>query len=238
MKTILLFLLLVQTVYTSQIPDLREEAIPLNKNVSMEMVNVRNGLWVAKYELTQGQWFAVMGKGEMYRTAPWLQDPTIRDDNKPMDNCSLALATNFCAKMSVVTHSKIRLPTEEEWDFFSNGTEFGDAVCSVGLKQSQQQPCVVGTKKPNRFGLYDVRGNMLEICSGSWLAYRTGKMRTDRPSIVGGTTDMTTKDLIPLRGGCYWMNSKKMMELNCREIAITSDVKSAHGVGFRVVMEK
>lgn len=240
MKIILLLLILTQTVFADKIKDLREEKIDLGKGIEIEFINVQNKLWVAKYETTQEQWLAVMGKGEMYRTAPWLQAPEIRGDRKPMDNVSWEIAQAFCARLSKRAGESIRLPTEKEWDFFSNGTELEDAVCSLGSKKSRLQPCDVGDKRPNRFGLHDVRGNVMEICSGLWKEYKdpkTGKVRTDNPTITWGKAD-SSAILAPVRGGCYWMNSPKMMEINFRDYAIPCDAKSVAGVGFRVVMDK
>lgn len=240
MKTILLLLILTQALLAGPIKDLREQSIDLGKGVEIEFINVQNKLWVAKYETTQEQWLAVMGKGEIYRTAIWMQDPDLRGDRKPMDNVSWEIAQSFCTRLSKRIGESIRLPTEKEWDFFSNGTELEDAVCSLGSKKARLQPCDVGDKRPNRFGLYDVRGNVMELCSGLWKEYKdpkTGKVRTDSPLIIWGNPN-STAILAPVRGGCYWMNSKKMMEIDFRDYAIPIDAKSVKGVGFRVVMDK
>ena len=68
----------------------------------------------------------------------------------------------------------LRLPTEAEWEYAcraTTNTKFYTGNKETDLKQagwyssnSQNQPHPVGEKVPNKFGLYDMHGNVLEWC--------------------------------------------------------------------------
>lgn len=233
MKTLILLLLLSQTIYASTF---REEKIDLGKGVVLEMVNLKHEFWVGKYEITQGQWLAVMGEpspgGPLSCS---IHDKRLRGDNRPMAYLGLSLAEAFCKAASEKTGRAIRLPTELEWEFFANGTKLEDAVCSIGMKEGLQGPADVGTKAPNRFGLYDVLGNVMEICAGNYEDYvdpKTGRKRKESPTAYGGAAPWTC-----IRGGCHWFNGPIMMKIGFRGFSIGKGMKNANGVGMRVVVD-
>ena len=81
----------------------------------------------------------------------------------------------FCKWLSLKTNKKFRLPTEEEWEYAARG-----GVCSKGYTypgsnnrdevawysgNSRDEIHAVGTKKPNELGIYDMVGNVSDICS-------------------------------------------------------------------------
>ena len=87
-------------------------------------------------------------------------------------------AMKFCEWMSVMTGKDYRLPTEAEWEYAcragSDGPYcFGDDVSKLGEyawykanSTDETHPKgtthPVGTKKPNKFGLHDMHGNVME----------------------------------------------------------------------------
>ena len=71
------------------------------------------------------------------------------------------------------------LPTGDQWDYACKGTrQSGIATESLGpygwtSENSQQRPHAVRTKRPNRLGIYDMHGNVHELCvpetrGGGW----------------------------------------------------------------------
>ena len=103
-----------------------------------------------------------------------------KEDDRPADNVSWDDAIVFCQQLSALTDEKTaqrvyRLPTEAEWEYACRagtttpwsfgdwGEQYGEYVWCAGV--SEGQPHVVGQKKPNNWGLYDVHGNVREWCS-------------------------------------------------------------------------
>jgi formylglycine-generating enzyme required for sulfatase activity len=90
----------------------------------------------------------------------------------------------FCRWLRSVTKKNYRLPTEAEWELAARGGAVGDWSMSpevldkcewyAGSKISTTKP--VGKKEANKFGLFDILGNV-----GEWAIDLKGK-----PVLCGG----------------------------------------------------
>ncbi|MCW5982813.1 MAG: SUMF1/EgtB/PvdO family nonheme iron enzyme [Bryobacteraceae bacterium] len=121
--------------------------------------------YIGKYEVTEAEWQAVMGKNGRPEEA--------RDPRAPAAGISWNDAQAFIRRLNEnVPGGGFRLPTEAEWEFAARAGSLGDlsAVAWFGEAQSGA-PRAVGAKKPDKLGLYDIRGNVWEWCSSLGMPY-------------------------------------------------------------------
>ena len=136
--------------------------------------------WVAKYEVTQAQYREITG--ESPSRFPGL--------DHPVESVSWDDAVDFCERLTRREHAAGRLPadsaytlpTDEQWDAFSAGTDLKDAAISTAAARTATEP--VGAHPANPFGLYDVVGNVWEWCQ-DWYgnAIRKKDANKDLPSV-------------------------------------------------------
>ncbi len=244
----------------------------LDKGIKLEMVSLSGGTFtmgsndydgekpphqvtvspfsIGKYEVTQAQYQAVMGKNPS----------NFKGNNLPVEQVSWNDAVGFCKKLSNKSGKTYRLPTEAEWEYAcragsegnyagtldemawygnNSGKESLDAYdlyfnvfkkdFSKYSKRLQDNGCQthpVGQKKPNAFGLFDLHGNVWEWCQ-DWYDknYYQQSLGNDPQGPSSGTYRV-------LRGGS-WVD----LNVNCRSAFRGIHVPDARifDVGVRVV---
>ena len=139
-----------------------------------------NNFLLAKTEVTQIQWRAVMGVDTLMLA---LDDCT----KCPIQRVSWDDIQEFIKKLNAKTGKSYRLPTEVEWEYAARGGQQSHGYQYAGSNDVEEvawyllnlkgkiQP--VGKKKPNELGLYDLSGNAAEWCQ-DWY----GSYSTDNPS--------------------------------------------------------
>jgi formylglycine-generating enzyme required for sulfatase activity len=139
-----------------------------------------NSFFMSRYEVTQAQYYAVMG------TLPNIA-PQFRSPDFPVVNVSWHEANEFCARLSRLTGRPYRLPSEAEWEFAARAGSttpfaFGATITSQVAVYNSAIPfgsaprasirrtmTAVGEISPaNRFGLHDMHGNVWEWCADYW----------------------------------------------------------------------
>ena len=83
----------------------------------------------------------------------------------------------FLENLREATHIRFRLPTQEEWQYAARGGNKSHSYTYSGSNaiddvawysgNSDNQRHEVALKKPNELGLYDMSGNLAEICSNT-----------------------------------------------------------------------
>jgi formylglycine-generating enzyme required for sulfatase activity len=101
----------------------------------------------------------------------------------PVDNVTWEEADAFCKRLTESEQKDGKLPktfyyalpTEAQWEYYVDEANIKDAITSY--LGDRRNPENVGGTRPNKFGLYDVRGNVWEWCSspvargGSWRTF-------------------------------------------------------------------
>ncbi|MEW6753046.1 MAG: formylglycine-generating enzyme family protein [Candidatus Latescibacterota bacterium] len=137
-------------------------------------VRLTQGLWMGKYEVTQGQWEAVMA------TRPWQgQDYVQQGPDYPATHVSWPDVQEFVRRLNQAAGEDLyRLPTEAEWEYAcragtttpwssgSSASQLQDHAWYDGNTQQAGETYAhkVGTKDPNAWGLHDMHGNVAEWC--------------------------------------------------------------------------
>ena len=137
-----------------------------------KQVTISRGFWMCRYEVSQPEWQKVMGANpSKYKGA-----------SLPVDSVSWNDCQSFVQKLnSWEKTSKYRLPYEAEWEYACRaGTptaySFGDEITkeqanfnnlprNYTMKMIKSlKPTAVGALGGNRWGLYDMHGNVEEWC--------------------------------------------------------------------------
>ena len=198
-------------------------------------VTITRPFYMSVHEVTQAQWRSVMD------TEPWRGETSSRESpDLAASWVSWDDAMVFCRKLSAMTGTAVRLPTEAEWEYACRaGTttaySFGDDASKLGdyawysenaFDKDEKYPHPVGRKQPNAWGLYDMHGNVWEWCA-DWYAdsYANADARDPKGSASGSAR--------VLRGGS-WFTSPQYCRAAYRRW-ITPDYRY-DGIGFRVVV--
>ena len=203
-------------------------------NETQHQVILTRGFYMQTTEVTQGQWTAVM------KTSPSFFNSC--GDACPVEQVSWEDIQSFIERLNQLEGTnKYRLPTEAEWEYscragtadaFANGgiTELEcnqdsnlDAVAwFCGNADNKTHP--VAQKKPNTLGLYDMHGNVSELCY-DWYGEYDSNQSKDPQGPVSGIHHV-------VRGGGWDANTG-----HCRSACrgALSPGERNYGVGFRLV---
>ncbi|MBM2813752.1 MAG: serine/threonine kinase [Ignavibacteria bacterium] len=211
-------------------------------------VNITKAFYMGKYEVTQKQYTDVIGSNP----SQFAGKPT-----NPVEQVNWYDAVQFCNELSKKEDLELcytleggttwrcdfdkkgyRLPTEAEWeyscragtltDYYTGTTESQLASAGWYDYNSNNTTHPVGLKVANKFGLYDMHGNVWEWC-WDWSAIYIAVTFDD-------TTWPNSGSYRVLRGGS-WLNNNAT---HCCSAYHSGDfpVSRFSSLGFRVVMTK
>ena len=191
------------------------------------LVNIQS-FEIGKYEVTQEQWYAVMGNNPSSKKGRTL----------PVENVWWDDAQLFVQKLSQKTGKKYRLPSEAEWEYAARagstttypwGNSDAELHVYAWFSAIANATNPVGLKKPNQFGLYDMIGNVWEWTQDCWIGNYRGAPIDG--SAWTGDFEIGNCAQRVLRGGS-WVNDPDHLRS-----AIRGWITTANGYsGFRVAM--
>jgi formylglycine-generating enzyme required for sulfatase activity len=131
---------------------------------------------IARYEVPQNLWQAVMGENPSRWKGPRNSVELLSFDDA---EAFCHKATELMREAKLITDSQVvRLPSEAEWEYAArSGTQtrysFGDDAAKLddyawSTHNAAGNDPPVGAKQPNTWNLYDVHGYLWEWCSDSW----------------------------------------------------------------------
>ncbi len=225
-------------------------------------VTIRKAFYMGAYEVTQKQFEVIVRyapgtkmKGD--RLVPPLFDgcsplpSRFRGENLPVESVRWDDANKFCSEVTRRTRYNVHLPTEAQWEYacragsktpFSTGESLdtdhanydGNYVYGGGSPgRYAMQTMPVGSLKPNAWGLYDMHGNVWEMCSDIYAPYTSDRA-------VDPTGYHSSDTMRVCRGGS-WVNFPWHCRSSCRFRIQTEEPKLPTAksllVGFRVVCD-
>ena len=189
--------------------------------------------YMGQTEVTQALWKAVMGTNPSVNKA---------SGNHPVENVSWNDCQKFLSKLNQLTGLSFRLPTEAEWEYAANGGQrtlgykyagsnnINDVAWYEG-NTSESQP--VAQKHPNELGLYDMTGNIYELCYDWYAPY------SDEPQTNPQGASSSPYGSRVVRGGCWYKQSGYSYEHCCRIVnrGYTSPDSKNNYKGLRLVLD-
>jgi formylglycine-generating enzyme required for sulfatase activity len=164
-------------------------------------VTLSKGFWLGKYDVTQGQYQALVGTNPSYFTKA--------GQDAPVEQVSWDDAVAFCQKLNAQERAAGRLPdgyaytlpTEAQWEYAcragTTGLYYAADLGAIAWYDANSGDTThpVATKQPNAWGLYDMSGNVYQWCL-DWYGKYPGGSVTDPVGSPSGSNR-------GLRGGSW-----------------------------------
>jgi formylglycine-generating enzyme required for sulfatase activity len=197
-------------------------------------VTIAYPFMIGKYEVTNRefvQYLRAIGK-ESALPSDW------NSSDRPATNVSWDEAKAYAAWLSELTGKSYRLPSETEWEYAARAGTSSTYIWGDDADQSTEYAWMkknageithkVGTRQPNRFGLYDMYGNVWEWCEDDYLETYEEKPRD-------GKAYVSRSPIKSMRGGSW---HTPVDDLKAVHRGLQMSDFTGYSTGFRLVLEK
>lgn len=173
---------------------------------SPRTVTISKAFYLQTTEVTQGQWMALMSENPSAFTQC--------GERCPVERVSYEMIQVYINQLNQLDAKvRYRLPTEAEWEYAARAgsqTPFNTGECLSGKQANvnglvvrdgcetfsrSQGPVPVASYPPNDWGLYDMHGNVWELCEDWYAPYH--------PDAVTDPTGASAAKYRVLRGGSW-----------------------------------
>ena len=182
--------------------------------------------WMLDHEVTQAEYEAVMQSNPSQFKGP----------NRPVENVTWFNAVEFCDRLTerdrksgwLLPTQKYRLPTEAQWEYAARagatGIRYGEPGAILKLGARETYP--VRSKSPNKWGLYDMLGNV-EEWTADWMGdYPKGP--------VTNPTGPGSGVMRVIRGGSWFLGDGAR---SAGRFALSPYDSAPGKLGFRVIIQ-
>jgi formylglycine-generating enzyme required for sulfatase activity len=189
-------------------------------------VTLSRPFYMGKFEVTQAEYEKVTGSNPSKE----------KGDTLPVSMVSWDDDIAFCKKVSEITKREATLPTDAQWEFAARAgatTTWYTGSAEADLDKaawyganSGGKTHPVGQKVPNAWGLFDMIGNVRELCLDFYADELPCVDATDPKGILSGTKHIG-------KGGAFTGN------VNSTRPAYHTDeeaVKKAQHIGMRILI--
>lgn len=178
---------------------------------------------LGKYEVTQGEWKAIVGNNPSYF-------PSCGDDC-PVEGVSWDDVQEFIQVLNQKTGQNYRLPSEAEWEYAARAgtaTPFhtGNAITTdqanfdgsypngsgKGVYRKTTTPA--GSFAPNAFGLHDMHGNVWEWVADCYHSSYSGAPADGSAWMEGCKLSYRVREYRIARGGSWYHNAQNLRSAN------------------------
>jgi formylglycine-generating enzyme required for sulfatase activity len=227
-------------------------------------VTLTHGFYLSAFEVTQEQYQKVMTENPSTKVDPRVPKPGANPvfipaggsfgdagpPRLPVESVTYAQAVEFCRRISTLPEERIagryyRLPTEAEWEYacraetktaYSWGASWSDLRTYAWHREnSNGAPQIIGAKKPNKWGLYDMHGNVAEWCA-DWYSPDYYKMSPPQDP-----TGPEIGDQRVVRGGAFLNDAQNRFQsshlLRCAKRMQEFPGQASPKIGFRVACD-
>ena len=181
-----------------------------------------SSFYICKYEVTQEEWETIMDNNPSYSFGA----------NLPIERISWTDAQEFIKRLSLISGITFRLPTEAEWEYAAKGGNKTNGYIYSGSNNIYDVASIdvkiqkVGMKNSNELGIYDMSGNVQEICQDYYDDYSSDPQKDP---ICTNYDTLSDYQFVVVRGGSCEIEDCKVYQRS--EIMREG---TSPGVGFRL----